>query len=310
MPLDLEIRAYQIADDWDAIASFRQLAQAVANWGRAAGDWTRLAISEEGSGDPLRKHRGPLSTDALIQAAEDCEGRALRYSAEVPIPCWRCEGERIYEGHAVLGIESWDSQARQRLGALAAIEGNAAVYVLPANPYWALLDESRSPLGPEYNKRVAQNLEALGELFLILAQTVRPRSLKVFSDTGWKLPWNSHCSYFSDAAAVIADLQTLHAIWNTGLPNYGNTPPFQEYDPFRHQLAFSTLRPDEQRSSLWNEFNQALPRLSEVTEDSVEKALQTTALDVHRTDGGFVLFDHPFFLNSFVAPFYLEVLRA
>lgn len=65
----------------------------------------------------------------------------------------------------------------------------------------------------------------------------------------------------------------------------------------------------EQQQTLWEALNRSLPRLPHVTAQTVSLALAKTKLDVQRLGDGFLLLNYPFFMNSFVDRFLVEVLQ-
>lgn len=309
MSIDLDIRVYPATAGFSAIETFSSLAEAVSSWSQVDGKWSSLKFGTDSPHETASRATGPLSTDEIIHLSSQRDlGQDCRIHSSIPIQCWRYDGTNATLGQALLDIDCWGPDSQRLIDGDLTIEGNASISVHPANPYWIVLDEGSAEGGKEYNERVAENLDALGELLIGIARVSRPRSMKLFADEGWMLPHNSHCTYFNEADAVVADLHLIGRVWEQGLPAYGGMPPLRDYDAIRHEFTLSSLRPAEQRRDLWEEFSRRLPLLQHVTPRMVESALEVTAIDVHRLNGGFFVFDYPYFLNSFVAPFYLDVL--
>jgi hypothetical protein len=310
MSRDIDMRFFGSADSISPRSFFILLLDIISEWQQQPLKWSSFAYGLDTPYNPALTVNDLPDVSAIKECLESItiDEQTVHYSATVIIPCWRYEGGQLTQGQAIMDIKSWGHDVRVLRFGDPRLEGYASISVHPAGPYWANIDPGSDPLIARYNELVADNLDQLGQLIVLLSKGTPASSIRLFTDYGWKLPLNSHCTYFSSTQTVLDDLRFICELSVEGNERY-HIPPLSVGNQDNHALALSTLRTPDQRLECMRQLRSLAIYADRADHTLVLGALDTMPLEVHRAGTGFIIFDYPYYLNSFVDSFYFEVLR-
>lgn len=209
-----------------------------------------------------------------------------------------------------VSIRAWDSDYRFKYPK---IDGYARLMFYRYYTYWTTRHLPNGDPDPE-NKAVYQRLKFLRTLITEVIEQLDPKSIKVFSDTGWQVPFNSHCTYFANPEVLLEDLEQIRAIFTGETVWNKDAPSFAEYDRPKMSFALNDGRTSEERERLWTSFRDLLPRLPVLTPEMIAEVWSLKSrqggLQVSLTkNGGALVFGSDNFMNTFVDQVYLESLE-
>ena len=205
---------------------------------------------------------------------------------------------------------AWDSDYRYKKQM---IDGYAQIGFYRYYTYWTTRYLPNGDPDPE-NQAVYQRLKFLRTLITEVIEQLDPKSIKVFSDTGWDLPFNSHCTYFANPDAFLEDLEQIKAIFTGETVWNQDAPSFAEYDGPKMSFALNDGRTSEERQHLWTLFHDLLTHLDALTPEMIAEVWSLKrpqeGMTVSGTEnGGALIFGSENFLNTFVDQVYLEALE-
>lgn len=156
------------------------------------------------------------------------------------------------------------------------------------------------------------------ELFLRMLYTLvrRCKPAAAYLDyEGDRIPWpfNARLAYFSDAAAVMDDLSSIHRGWTS--TEYAVWGPLRDIDPRgRYVPVLGKDRTEEERIELKERLAELLPYTEQVRIEDVTAVESSSEFDIlrrpeHGGQEGFVVTVYPEIANRFVDKFYLRVLE-
>jgi len=153
----------------------------------------------------------------------------------------------------------------------------------------------------------------LMQIFMAIARKVRPRTMHMYLEQEWALPINSHFSYFASADEVIQDLELIRTAWAKGLDSlYEPIGPLGKRESFPQLKSLSPYRSDEWIERMIKQFDTAFCERERVTDDDVQRVLESNRFDTLTPSDdvtlGFAVTDIPWFLESWIDRFYLDVL--
>jgi hypothetical protein len=288
--------------------NFSELIDAIENWGMRSDSWAKFKVASNWPHDDTLEVAGPLSADGILRYASNRTATTEFLSAWAPIKCRRWQNGRSSDESAILDVRAWGDDVAWLNCVDARIEGNAEISINPSSPYIARIGDV-SERAEAYNQGVSENLSSLGDLLISVAERMRIRWFKVFLGEGMKVPFNSHCTYYASHDDVIADLQLIREIWNEGIPGEGGVPPLSHYDAHQHAVVLCPLRSVEQRQGYWSELSKGIEYVDRITPEVIEQTLALTSDNVKRIGGGFVIFNYPYYMNSLVGDFYVDLLE-
>ena len=307
MSTELRIAVYfdEVPPSPDALIC--DMAGVFAGWPQASAEFRGLKVRR------LDRHVTVKETDVRLGPAELCDaGRGYAKPDELlstrsSFRCWRFVGGSPQAGSVGVWLEAWGPRCTEHNHEDRRIGGEAALSVFDVGPFVALLDVV--PHQAEVNARVEENLDALTALILGLAETLTPRSVKVFSSQGLYLPINAHMLYLRDEAVVLDDLSLMAQVWHDGLPAH-HTAPLEQAHADDMASTLHGWRTPEQRQRLWRELASLMPVAGVVTADHVRAVLESSRFDTFTMPVGVAVLDYPHFMNAFLDRFYLAVLDA
>ncbi|MFI4849312.1 MAG: hypothetical protein ACIAZJ_09465 [Gimesia chilikensis] len=205
-------------------------------------------------------------------------------------------------------VGAWDSDYQYKHH-----DGYAQIGFFRYYTYWTTHHLPNGDPDPE-NEAVYERLKYLRTLITEVIEQLDPKSIKVFSDTGWQVPFNSHFTYFANPEVLLEDLEQIRAIFTGETVWNKDAPSFAEYDGPKMSFALNDRRTSEERERLWTSFRDWLPRLPALTPAMISEVWRLEprqdGLQVSRTEnGGALVFGSDNFMNTFVDQVYLEALE-
>jgi hypothetical protein len=304
MATELTVRLYFDAEPASR-SVFAQLVDAITAWGEANAPWQGLRVS-----GPQRQviHRddAPLEPSALTAAAACFGDGAHQISSRISYRCWRFHGRTAEPGSSLAWVEAWGDRYGEARGEdVRRIWGSAAFTIADVGPYCAVLEASDAEVAA-VNQRVEDNLERLTKLIFGFVGTLRPASLKVFTDQGLYLPFNAHLAYYASEARLLDDVRLVAEVWRRGLRDH-QVPPLAEVSDGK-SIAFHWWRSDEARHRLATKLGGRIERAAAATTDDVGRILASGRFDTYTAPIGFVVLDYPHFMNAFLDRLFVELL--
>tara|TARA_R110002111_G_scaffold1009_3_gene7269 strand:- start:193 stop:1233 length:1041 start_codon:yes stop_codon:yes gene_type:complete len=330
MSLDMDFLIYPRSEDFLAEKTFLDLTRKLENSVFTEHSWLVFTItnelpssSKEYRIEKSQSHEDRKSASELYRKKYELDkSNCLQYQAFTWLDRWRIseESNRPEKSPVQLYATAWDKGHYRGNGFR--YNGHAQLFISPANSYFMRLDQG-DLLQPDvnyaqYNECVKKNLDILRDILALVIEAVDPLSVKIFTDNGTYLPYNSHATYFANPEAFINDLHMINDYWIGNFDPYfqGEPRPFKDCDPIKHKFKFSEMRPEEQRIELWEMYDDYLQMLDLVTPEvvnlawDVEQSTEEGGLDIQRTDnGGAFVFGSKDFFNSYVSDIYLYALE-
>lgn len=272
---------------------------------QAEKEWQGLSIVKQARSNVVFKTVDISSKSDLQRLVEPYQDDTLHITTGIACKCWRFSGIEPQRGAIRIQVESWGHEYANGRGRKWRVEGDASISLQTCGPYCAIL-KNESDLGvKKVNSCVEENLEHLTDLLFNVVESIKPKSMKIFTDAGMFLPFNAHLSYYQDPSQVLEDLQYIAEVWAEGLPSY-NTPPLKQFD----SLAFHVWRDKEIQVDLWNKLSASIHKVKSVSKETVERVLRLGRFDTYDMPVGITVLEYPYFFNAFLDRFYLEILDA
>lgn len=285
---------------------FAQMVEAISTWGESNAPWQGLRVSGP-QRQVIHRRDEEMQSDAVIADAARFGDGSQQLSSRISFRCWRFHGRTAELGSSLAWVEAWsDGYAQVRGEDARRIWGSAAFTIADCGPFCAEI-AAEDAATAAVNERVADNLERLTALIFRIVETVKPASLKVFTDQGAYLPFNAHLAYYASEARVLEDLRLINHVWHQGLPGH-QIPPFESIVDGK-SVAFHWWRNDEQRRKLAAAIGGRLVRANDVDEDDVRRVVASGNFDTYSAPTGFVLLDYPYFMNAFLDRFFITLLE-
>jgi hypothetical protein len=301
MATDLSIRLYFSAPS--SIERFEALVEALEDSPLANHTWHGFRVATR---RPLqyRVHRDDRMTAAQVREAAREAGLGIDedLGSYTSLRCWRRDDDGMVEGSVVAYLNVYGDEYIRMNEEDPRMAGQAAITLSHAAPFVVDITGQDAT----YNEKVEQNLDNLTGLMVDLANALQPDALRLFTDQGLYLPFNSHLSFFRRAEIVLEDIELLRQVWKHGLPLH-RVPPLHSYTGGVQNGALHLDRTPAQRHELWQRLTAGLGHTPTV--DDVHAILTSGRFDTLTKGEGFVVLEYPHFVNSFVARFYLEVLE-
>jgi hypothetical protein len=303
---ELDIR-FWLTDSTNLPAeAFAALTDSISNWHPAENMWTGIRIEDRTPGEILLDKREPLSIHDLHRIANPYRSRQVRFSSRVKYRCWRFDGVRPFEGFLQLRVEVWgedfgDPSLRDRR-----IDGDGSLSVFTSGPYVALIKQELNEDVENVNQRVGENLANFRRLLEVTFSRAALQRIRVFTDAGAYLPFNAHFAMYDNVRAVEEDLALIVDAWLRGIPAL-NCPPLvstSEHDDFMlHQW-----RTPNQRTTLRQRFRGILPASLPPSSAILDSALAYQNIREMRNDSPIEAGQEPYYLNSFIDRFFIDLL--
>lgn len=269
--------------------------------------WKSLFVR---AADYRTKHesiREPGSIQDILKVVDQYSGEPLYLSISSAIPCWRFKGNQSELAYIPITISCWDKEHLDLTRKSRQLEGDARVLIDNTGPFTAFVDDEDLKVEEnKLNKQVEENLEKLLQIIFAITKNNAVGSLKTFSANGMSHPLNAHLAYYNNAQDISNDLKTLDHLWNNGFKAY-NADPLKNNpaDPF----LLNPYRSEAQRQELFDKFSKVSTNGFDVHEENI-KQLDWNKFDNFESKYGRVVLNYPYFLNSFISPFYMELLRS
>lgn len=284
---------------------FLQLLDSVVAWRDSNPAFSSIAIR------PCPVESYGAAADEVLSAAElrryvaDLEpGSPSNYHADFS---FRGRTGRFVDGAVASSLDAWDDAMACRAHRPGREEGEAEITVWNFDvlcvPSSAFSDAGRKD---ELENREGV-LEALTEGLISVIDRMHPASVKVFTDATIAYPFNAHFAYYASEGVLIDDLKFIADLWEHGDSHWG-LPPLKECEGDLRKY-FGSLRPKEVSGNLWLHLQSTIHAASFVDAAMIKEELQSQNHDYFSRRDGFAVLDYPFFMNAYIDPFYLGVLR-
>ncbi|MGB1252492.1 MAG: hypothetical protein ACPG8W_17890 [Candidatus Promineifilaceae bacterium] len=288
---------------------FIKLVECVAKWPQVDAVWTGIRIIDRTPAHVILKHYDALDTDSLKTLVAAHDGAGHHISITIRFRCWRFVKGEPKSGYAHLRLASWGEEYVSAMGRDYRFEGNASISIIRAGPYVALLDSYRGPVDRvAVNEKVEENLAQWTELLFMLIDSIRPKTVKVYTDSGEFININAHMAYFRSAQDVLDDFSFLDELWQTGSPTH-RLPPLNAMPAKKAQFVYHPWRSKSQQSEVDNRLRKLIPNVRKLNATHIENALASQFLDYYTIPTGFLLLEYPHTFNAFLDRFYLYVLE-
>lgn len=308
MSTELSARFY-LNDSPNPADTFLRMINEISSWSAASGEWSSFKIAEGTRHNTVLKRGGTHSVTELKKLIPKNMDAENLISATTSFKCWRFRDGKAEESSVGLWVEAWGTEFGKRNEGDLRLGGLAAMTVFTVGPFCAVVDKPGDPLADRLNAKVEDNLNDLTNLIFRLIERLEPSSTKLYSGDGLFLPFNAHLVYHRTEDGFIEDLHFLADVWRKGLAAQ-QIPSFDHFQPKEQSPAFHGWRSEESRVLLWERFNHLLPRLPDVTTQTVQGLLRSGHFDNYNLTCGTAVLEYPFFLNSFLDRFYLELLES
>ncbi|MEQ8852701.1 hypothetical protein [Gimesia sp.] len=329
MSQDLSLHIYPKTTEFNCIDTFWKLIKAVNEWSSYTSDWHGLNITQF---SPYREYRSDIkdsqrdSKTRLNKFTETINQLDVQSDYKISLatsyPYHQTNsGNKPKKHFGSLSVYAWG--AGQFRGHYPLEEGLGKISFNPVQHFFfqpeVLVRDDEDISKKEesyltYKKCVLRNLENIRNLFDLLITHLDPFSIKLYLGSGARIPFNSHATYFSSHESLMQDLSFIRDTWSGENPI--EDTPLNRFDPVKHKWFFNQIRPKEQSRELWEDMSRLLPSLDKVTPDVVKLVWDQTnlasdeKLDIKRIKAqSVIVFNSPFFLNTFVSRYYLDVLE-
>lgn len=323
MSLDLKFEIYPKEDGTQFTCDmlFQRFAEKLENWEFFNSTWYKYSVRTNlASDEPEFGKFAPTTSNAISQAFNESDIKNKRYfTAGMSLPCWLYNRDSLKMEYDSVGLflSIWDPDYGS--GRELYWRSCANIIINPVKSFFTKIVEETGDLDEkhrEYNEGVLKNLEIIRQLFRLIIESFDPLSVKTFMCNGWEVPFNSHATYFANPEVLIKDLHMIKDLWSGDYEIEEGVPPLKDYHPKKHAWFYSSMRPEEQRKELWEEYSTLLLMLDYVTPEIVEQAWNVEQsvdegwLDIQRTNnGGALIYGSKDFFNSFVSRVYLDALE-
>jgi len=286
---------------------FSKIVQALAQWKPASGKFEDFDVERESSHNRVVSLRGEFGLEELLHAASGMNDPEFMLGVDTSYRCWwdSEDGNGMEQRDSLLSIYTtgvdWHKWANIDLR----IRGQVEMYFHLA-PYNELM-AGTNPRQDEINQYVEMNLISMSDFMLSMAQKLDATSMKIYQEDMLQIPLNAHLAYYRDTQALQDDLRFIAEIWKRGLPPY-SLGPVKDGNP--EDLERVVYRRDEAwKDRMMNALSELLPIKAMPTAEDVRAVLHSRRHDYCDRNEGFAVLDYPFYMNSMLDRFYIEVLK-
>jgi len=213
-------------------------------------------VTVQGRMTPVASSREPMTARDLAARLGEWDSPAFGLSTRTVLRVRRATagdtGRADVPEQAVLRVGSVGGEHAVRTGDWW-LDGNAFFSVDPVTPYVFAVDD----LGRVDDDAIASNVSDLTRFVRAVISTLRPESVKVYTDAGELLPFNAHMAYWNGAEAFDRDIATIVHVFTEGLPIL-ELPPLTRADAATGEFAFHLWRTREQRHHVQTALAQAV----------------------------------------------------
>lgn len=272
------------------------------------GTWKGLVIRDAASYKELFRLQEKLTSAHIAEVLAGYDGDHVHLSARTALPCWRFNGTVAEDGYIPCWIETWGTGFVSSTGRRREIEGDAAFIVSNSGPFIALLEPEADPHVQQVNQYVGENLERITTLILTIANDLQPWAIKGFTEQGLDQPLNAHLVFFRDPQVLINDVAFLKELWDHGLPGY-STPPLRDSVKTLDRYALHYWRGVEASQALCAQLADVIGTSDHLTVQQLAQ-IAWWKYDNYEVQQGRAVLEYPYWLNSFLDRFYLDLLKS
>ncbi len=307
MSIELVTRLW-LGDEVPARVQLTNLMQIFESRGIEEASWKGLTVRDSNLSRKIFQSQELMSSIQVETALADYDKADLHFSIRSALPCFRFKGMTPQKGFVPLWVEAWGKEFNESVGRCREIEGDAAFSLADSGPFIALIEHEETLQVQQVNQCVEENLDKVTEIILTIAECIKPMTMKAFTAKGLYQPLNAHLVFFRDSFSLIDDLKLIRKLWNEGLPNY-RTAPLRESVNKPDLLAFHPWRGMESTSALVSRLAAAMDSVHYLNHTCLE-TIDWKHYDNYESSGGRVVLDYPFWVNSFLDHFYLDLFNA
>lgn len=249
----------------------------------------------------------PLSIDKIDKVLKNFDIDNFHFSVQSAIPCWRFEKMNAVKGFLPFWLELWGSGYTHRGGRTTEVEGNASLTFSSVGPFTALIENEEIAEINYVNNCVQENLQLVTDVIFSIIKNVHPKSVKAFTSSGLYQPLNAHLVYFKDATALQMDIEFIRSLWYNGLKRY-RTPPLRDSLEKLDIYTLNPLRNPQQAKSIVFDLDSVIDYVEDLTPETLEK-IKWDKYDYFEGNSGKIILEYPYWINSFVDNFYIDILR-
>ena len=284
---------------------FCTIVQALSQWKPASGKFEDFDVDRERCLNQVVSLRKELTVEEALHAACGMNDPDFMLHVGTTYRCWWDSENGMEERDSLLfffamGVD-WEKTSRPDLR----MGGQAEIFFHLA-PYNELM-AGTNPRQDEINQYVEKNLISMSDFMLNLAQKLDATSMKIFQGDMLQIPLNAHAAYYRDTQALQDDLRFIAEIWERGLPAY-SLGAVKDGNP--EDLERVIYRRDEKwKDRMMNALNALLPIRAMPTAEDVRAVLHSRRHDYCDINEGFAVLDYPFYMNSMLDRFYIDMLK-
>jgi hypothetical protein len=268
--------------------------------------WKGLTIQESDLSKKTPQSNKVLSSQEINTALAEYNRDDLPLSVRSAFSCWRFDGTIIQKGFVPFWIEAWGDSFTNKTGRCKEIEGDAAISLVNSGPFVALTQSEDAPQIQNINQHIEKNLESVTDLILAIAENLNPLAMKVFTDQGLYQPLNAHLIFFRDRTVLLNDLIFLKKLWNEGLQNY-HTTPLREWGNSPDSYVLHHWRGLETSQKIYNRLASLIDKFNHLDTQNFD-FIEWSHYDNYESKNGRLVLDYPYFVNSFLDHFYIDLL--
>lgn len=310
MSRELDIR-FWCEDDFGSLRSrFELMIQAFESWRGEGVQWSSVVIQHKAPGNEIRQSQDNLTAEkiiAMLPAGELDEYKVTTYGS---MPCWRFSGENIYLGEVAVAISAWGNTYGEMFGFDRQFEGHGQLCLLNSKPFFGLLDlETQEFPANNSNAKIEENVEALLSLLIELTTRLKPAGWMAFTDDGSAYCiFNAHLVYFSNSRFLLNQVLAFRIMIQYGHPKQALVPvdTISSLIGTGYHQSFRTAAQDVR---LLQRLKDCSQKSISPTEAHVQRVLASQKYDLMQGTDGAIVLEFPFFLNSFLDEFVLDLLE-
>jgi hypothetical protein len=310
MSLELDVRLWWDGSDLSTSERFEKTLGAFESWRGGQVEWTSAVLRKAVPGNKIKSLEGPLTTAQVLGLFPEDTTEDYYITAYSYMPCWRFSKEGISDEFVPIALSGWGNNYGTGFNFDRRFEGQAQFSVLNSGPFFGVMDrESQDFLPTEQNAKVEENLERLMEVLQTITLHAEPTVWMAFSDEGSSyLPLNAHAAWFENPAKLLQVVQAFKADLSAVNASQ-RLQPIESLDELRGTGYGHSFRAGAAEAQILKRLQKIATSPKAAHAMALDEVLNKGKYDFYEFEEGLILLDFPFFLNSFLDEFVLDLLE-
>jgi len=284
------------------------LIQAFEAWKGVAVEWSTVVVKRNFPGNEILRLVNDVAFEKLISAYQESESDKI--TAYTSFPCWRFHKDGPEWAGVMAAISCWGNAYGQGMNFRRQFEGHAELTLINSAPFFGYLDRSSDTFPATLeNEKVGENLEALMALLQEATAKCNPAKWLSYSDEGSSyIPINAHIAFYDNLSILLEEVIAFKIILLKGQADE-HLPPVESLETLLGTGYHHSFRTEEQENELLVRFKKIAASTFQPDISHLKAVLATEKYDFFNFGEGFLVLDYPFFLNSLLQDFFLELLE-